>query len=330
MIASVLFFTLRLAMSTFIGIVSPHPCHHKMFWFQSAISKTPTVSETLCSTRASGRNIVTVQHSALRRTKIEISLRLSHVCTMASGSCLSAQRITLKVVGSRLDNALRRRCTYIRLQCRISFFCSNLRLHAETQAHWKRRFPYRAAATPAGTENRTSCRLCGVRNPPRLGKRSRPARNDWQRCFAVATSVDVQHAEVGDFVQASYVVLARLQIAHAACQTCQHMQVHYTGTLDDGSVFDSSLERDPLEFEVGGGKVIPGFDDAVLGLAEGEKRKQLVPAERAYGKYLCMSQPTACTVSRCTHCHCTMACMSVGAHALHWLGSSQVSGGLKL
>lgn len=62
------------------------------------------------------------------------------------------------------------------------------------------------------------------------------------------------------------------------------LQVHYTGILEDGSVFDSSLEREPLEFEVGGGKVIPGFDDAVMGLAEGEKRKQLVPAERAYGK----------------------------------------------
>lgn len=66
------------------------------------------------------------------------------------------------------------------------------------------------------------------------------------------------------------------------------VQVHYTGTLEDGSVFDSSLEREPLEFEIGAGKVIVGFDDAILGLAEGEKRKQLVPAERAYGKWLCI------------------------------------------
>ena len=68
-------------------------------------------------------------------------------------------------------------------------------------------------------------------------------------------------------------------------QACiYYVQVHYTGTLEDGSVFDTSLEGEPLEFEIGGGKVIPGFDDAVMGLAEGEKRKQLVPAERAYGK----------------------------------------------
>ena len=63
-------------------------------------------------------------------------------------------------------------------------------------------------------------------------------------------------------------------------------QVHYTGTLVDGEVFDSSLDREPLEFEVGGGKVIPGFDDLVMGLSEGEKRKQVVPAEKAYGKSL--------------------------------------------
>ena len=71
---------------------------------------------------------------------------------------------------------------------------------------------------------------------------------------------------------------------HASVKCALYVQVHYTGTLEDGSVFDSSLEREPLEFEIGGGKVIPGFDDAVMGLAEGEKRKQLVPAERAYGK----------------------------------------------
>lgn len=60
-------------------------------------------------------------------------------------------------------------------------------------------------------------------------------------------------------------------------------QVLYTGTLDDGSTFDSNIDQGPLQFEIGAGKVIPGFDDAVTGLAEGEKRKQHVPADRAYG-----------------------------------------------
>ncbi|DBA75910.1 hypothetical protein WJX79_007111 [Trebouxia sp. C0005] len=107
------------------------------------------------------------------------------------------------------------------------------------------------------------CCLCGTQAAPTSWrKRLRAASPALQRCFAVQTAVETQHAETGDFVQ-----------------------VHYTGTLEDGSVFDSSLEREPLEFEVGGGKVIPGFDDAVLGLAEGESRKQLVPATRAYGEW---------------------------------------------
>jgi peptidylprolyl isomerase len=60
--------------------------------------------------------------------------------------------------------------------------------------------------------------------------------------------------------------------------------VHYTGTLDTGDVFDSSRERDPLEFTVGGGQVIPGFDRAVEGLSVGETRKVRLDADEAYGQ----------------------------------------------
>lgn len=63
------------------------------------------------------------------------------------------------------------------------------------------------------------------------------------------------------------------------------MQVHYTGTLDDGSTFDSSRPRgQPLEFMVGGGKVIKGFDVAVTGLAVGETRKSRIEPADAYGE----------------------------------------------
>lgn len=60
--------------------------------------------------------------------------------------------------------------------------------------------------------------------------------------------------------------------------------VHYTGKLDNGEVFDSSQGREPLEFQIGAGQVIAGFDRAVEGLAEGERREvRLEPAE-AYGQ----------------------------------------------
>jgi peptidylprolyl isomerase len=59
--------------------------------------------------------------------------------------------------------------------------------------------------------------------------------------------------------------------------------VHYRGTLDDGSEFDSSAGRDPLEFEVGSGQVIAGFDDAVRGLAVGDSVTVRIPPEDAYG-----------------------------------------------
>jgi len=59
--------------------------------------------------------------------------------------------------------------------------------------------------------------------------------------------------------------------------------VHYVGTLDDGTQFDSSLEREPLEFEVGSDHVISGFDDAVRGMKVGDVKTVRIPAAEAYG-----------------------------------------------
>lgn len=59
--------------------------------------------------------------------------------------------------------------------------------------------------------------------------------------------------------------------------------VHYTGTFDDGTVFDSSADREPITFTIGEGDVIPGFESAVVGMAEGDKKTVIVPPEEAYG-----------------------------------------------
>ena len=63
------------------------------------------------------------------------------------------------------------------------------------------------------------------------------------------------------------------------------VSIHYTGTFDDGTQFDSSAGRDPLQFELGSGQVIPGFDKAVDGMAVGENKKVNIPAEDAYGPH---------------------------------------------
>lgn len=61
------------------------------------------------------------------------------------------------------------------------------------------------------------------------------------------------------------------------------VRVHYTGTLDDGTVFDSSVGGDPLEFTIGQGQMIPGFERGVVGMEEGETRTLVIAADQAYG-----------------------------------------------
>lgn len=61
------------------------------------------------------------------------------------------------------------------------------------------------------------------------------------------------------------------------------VRVHYTGTLADGTVFDSSRERDPLEFTLGKGMLIPGFEAAVEGHEAGETVTVTIPPDQAYG-----------------------------------------------
>lgn len=62
------------------------------------------------------------------------------------------------------------------------------------------------------------------------------------------------------------------------------VKVHYTGTLDDDTVFDSSVDREPLELTIGQGQVIPGFEEAVIGLEPGESRTTTFPPEKGYGE----------------------------------------------
>ncbi|MCE8509692.1 peptidylprolyl isomerase [Ruegeria pomeroyi] len=61
------------------------------------------------------------------------------------------------------------------------------------------------------------------------------------------------------------------------------VRIHYTGTLLDGKTFDSSEGRDPLEFTVGSGQIIPGLDQAMPGMEAGEKKRVEVPCAEAYG-----------------------------------------------
>jgi peptidylprolyl isomerase len=63
------------------------------------------------------------------------------------------------------------------------------------------------------------------------------------------------------------------------------VKVHYTGKFEDGEVFDSSLENSPLEFVIGSGSIIKGFENAVIGMDIGDSKIENIQAEDAYGLY---------------------------------------------
>jgi peptidylprolyl isomerase len=68
-------------------------------------------------------------------------------------------------------------------------------------------------------------------------------------------------------------------------QAGDRVKVHYTGRLADGTTFDTSMQRAPLEFTLGGGDLIPGFEQAILGMRAGEAKTITLPAAHAYGPH---------------------------------------------
>lgn len=71
----------------------------------------------------------------------------------------------------------------------------------------------------------------------------------------------------------------------AQAQHGDTVQVHYTGKLEDGTQFDTSTSGDPLEFTLGGGQIIPGFEQAVIGMAPGDAKTVTIPSQEAYGEH---------------------------------------------
>jgi peptidylprolyl isomerase len=71
----------------------------------------------------------------------------------------------------------------------------------------------------------------------------------------------------------------------AEAKSGDRVKVHYTGTLGDGTEFDSSRGSEPIEITLGEHEVIPGFEDALVGMSEGDTKKVELTCEQAYGSY---------------------------------------------
>jgi len=101
----------------------------------------------------------------------------------------------------------------------------------------------------------------------------------------------------GKVFKVGHIVLIAILLAAAVLTGCNSVsgggakngdivQVNYTGKLADGTVFDSSVGREPYEFTLGSDQAIPGFDKAILGMKVGEKKTVTIPADEAYGPHL--------------------------------------------
>ena len=88
------------------------------------------------------------------------------------------------------------------------------------------------------------------------------------------------HAVIGVILLAALLVSG---CGGVVAKTGNTVKVHYTGTLTNGTVFDTSIEREPLQFTIGQGQLIPGFEQAVIGMKVGESTTVNIPAAEAYG-----------------------------------------------
>ncbi|XP_039123887.1 peptidyl-prolyl cis-trans isomerase FKBP15-1-like [Dioscorea cayenensis subsp. rotundata] len=102
--------------------------------------------------------------------------------------------------------------------------------------------------------------------------------------FAAALILLVSAKKSGDVKDLQIGVKFKPESCDIQAHKGDRIKVHYRGTLTDGKVFDSSFERgDPIEFELGAGQVIKGWDQGILGMCVGEKRKLKIPSKLGYG-----------------------------------------------
>jgi len=80
-------------------------------------------------------------------------------------------------------------------------------------------------------------------------------------------------------------IVGYLAITHVVAKSGDTVGVYYTGTFDNGTVFDSNVNETPLVFTLGSGQMIPGFDKAVTGMAVGDTKTVHIPVDQAYGPY---------------------------------------------